>query len=204
MKILIIDNYDSFVYNLVQYVGEMEVKPLIYRNDSISLDEIHKLDPNGIIISPGPGNPGNDEDIGICLDVIKEFGKEIPILGVCLGHQAIVYVFGGKIVQAKKIMHGKISQMSHDENGILKGIRNPTEVMRYHSLIADPDTFPHNNLKIIAETIDRKEIFAVKHKKYPIYGVQFHPESIGTRDGKLIIKNFLEVCNDQRSNKVSN
>lgn len=197
MKILILDNYDSFVYNLVQYVGEQGVKPFVYRNDSISLDEIKKLDLNGIIISPGPGNPENDRDIGICLDVIKEFGKKIPILGVCLGHQAIIYVFGGRILQAQKIMHGKSSIISHDETGILKGIRNPTKVMRYHSLIADPDTFPYDELKITAKTIDRKEIFAVKHKKYPIYGVQFHPESIGTKEGKLIIKNFLEVCNDQ-------
>lgn len=197
MRILVLDNYDSFVYNLVQYVGELEAEPLIYRNNSICLDEIQDLDPNGIIVSPGPGNPENARDIGICLDVIRELGERIPILGVCLGHQAIVYVFGGKIVQAKNIMHGKTSGINHDGNGIFKGIKNPLKVMRYHSLIADPDTFPHNKLKIIAKTVDRKEIFAVKHKKYPIYGVQFHPESIGTENGKLIIKNFLEVCNDQ-------
>lgn len=198
MKILVLDNYDSFVYNLVQYIGELEAKPFVNRNDSISLNEIQKLNPKGIIISPGPGNPENAGDIGICLDVIRELGEEIPILGVCLGHQAIVYAFGGKIVQAKKIMHGKTSKINHDGNGIFKEIKNPLKVMRYHSLIADPNTFPSKKLKITAKTIDRREIFAVKHKKCPIYGVQFHPESVGTEDGKLIIKNFLEVCNDQR------
>lgn len=198
MKILVLDNYDSFVYNLVQYIGELEAKPFVNRNDSISLNEIQKLNPNGIIISPGPGNPKNAGDIGICLDVIREFGERIPILGVCLGHQAIVYAFGGEIIQAKNIMHGKTSKISHDGNGIFKGIKNPLKVMRYHSLIADANTFPSKKLKITAKTIDGGEIFAVKHKKCHIYGVQFHPESVGTEDGKLIIKNFLEVCNDQR------
>ncbi len=199
MKILVLNNYDSFVYNLVQYIGELGATPLIYRNDSINLNEIQYLKPNGIIISPGPGTPGNPRDIGIGLDVIRILGKRIPILGVCLGHQAIVYSFGGKIVQAKRIMHGKTSQLSHDGDGLFKGVKKSLTVMRYHSLIADPDTFPHNKLRIISKTIDGKEIFAVKHKEYPIYGVQFHPESIGTEDGKLIIKNFLVICNDQRS-----
>lgn len=194
MKILFLDNYDSFVYNLVQYIGEQGAEPLVYRNDSISLDKIRGLNPDGIIISPGPGTPENAKDIGVCLDVIKELGKGIPTLGVCLGHQAIVHAFGGKIVRADNIMHGKTSKIKHNEKGIFKGVKNPLKVMRYHSLIADSGTFPNKELEITAKTLKGGEIFAVRHKKYPIYGVQFHPESIGTGDGKLIIKNFLEVC----------
>jgi len=194
MRILVLDNYDSFVYNLVQYIGELGAEPLVYRNDAISLDEIQKLTPDGIVISPGPGTPEKTRDIGICLDVIKKFGRNTPVLGVCLGHQAIVHAFGGRIVQAKKIMHGKTSEISHGATDIFKGVKNPLNVMRYHSLIADSATFPSNQLKIIAKTKTEKEIFAVSHKNYPIFGVQFHPESIGTEDGKLVIKNFLEVC----------
>ena len=197
MKILVLDNYDSFVYNLVQYIGEIGAEPHVFRNDAITLKNIQDMNPKGIIISPGPGTPENPKDIGICMDVIKKVGKEIPILGVCLGHQAIVYVFGGKIVQAKTIMHGKTSEISHDGNSIFKGIKNPIQVMRYHSLIADSKFFPNDKLNIIAKTTDRNEIFAVMHKKYPIYGVQFHPESIGTENGKLLIRNFLEICNDR-------
>lgn len=197
MKILVLDNYDSFVYNLVQYIGEIGAELHVFRNDAITLKNIQDLNPKGIIISPGPGTPENPKDIGICMDVIKKIGKEIPILGVCLGHQAIVYVFGGKILQAKTIMHGKTSEISHDGNSIFKGIKNPIRVMRYHSLIADSKFFPNDKLNIIAKTTDRNEIFAVMHKKYPIYGVQFHPESIGTENGKLLIRNFLEICNDR-------
>jgi len=197
MKILVLDNYDSFVYNLVQYIGEIGAEPHVFRNDAITLKNIQDMNPKGIIISPGPGTPENPKDIGICMDVIKKVGKEIPILGVCLGHQAIVYVFGGKILQAKTIMHGKTSEISHDGNSIFKGIKNPIQVMRYHSLIADSKFFPNDKLNIIAKTTDRNEIFAVMHKKYPIYGVQFHPESIGTENGKLLIRNFLEICNDR-------
>jgi len=197
MKILVLDNYDSFVYNLVQYIGEIGAEPCVFRNDAITLKNIQDMNPKGIIISPGPGTPENPKDIGICMDVIKKIGKEIPILGVCLGHQAIVYVFGGKILQAKTIMHGKTSEISHDGKSIFKGIKNPIQVMRYHSLIADSKIFPNDKLNIIAKTTDRNEIFAVMHKKYPIYGVQFHPESIGTENGKLLIRNFLEICNDR-------
>ena len=168
MKILVIDNYDSFVFNLVQYIGELGCKPLVYRNNSISINEIKTINPKGIVISPGPGHPKNK-----------------PILGVCLGHQAIVHAYGGKIIQAERIMHGKTSKIKHTEKGIFKGAGNPLEVMRYHSLIADPNTFPHQKLKITALTTDKKEIFAVEHKKYPV--------SVGTDDGKIIVKNFLEI-----------
>ena len=192
MRILVLDNYDSFVYNLVQYVGELGAEPLVYRNDSIRLKEIEGLGPDGIIISPGPGTPDKARDIGVCLDAIRKLGKKTPILGVCLGHQAIAHAFGGKIAPAQEIMHGKASEISHDGDGIFNGVKNPLKVMRYHSLIADSDTFPTNELKVVARRND--EIFALRHRNYPIHGVQFHPESIGTEDGKLIIKNFLEVC----------
>ncbi len=200
MKILILDNYDSFVYNLYQYFGELSAEPLVYRNDKISLEQIEELSPDGIVISPGPGNPENKKDFGVCSEVIAELGKKIPILGVCLGHQGIVSVFGGKIVRAKRTMHGKQSAVKLNGSEIFNGIKNPLKVMRYHSLVADRETFPAEELKITAETLDDNEIFAVEHKKYPIFGVQFHPESIGTEQGKLIIKNFLGACNDKRGN----
>jgi anthranilate synthase/aminodeoxychorismate synthase-like glutamine amidotransferase len=196
MKILIIDNFDSFVYNLVQYVGELKADPYVKRNNDITISEINKIKPDGIIISPGPGNPENPSDIGKCLEIIKTFQKQIPILGVCLGHQAIVYAFNGKIIPAKYIMHGKTSEIQHENNSIFKDIMNPLTVMRYHSLVADPINFPSSILKITARTLKDDEIFAVQHKKYPIYGVQFHPESVGTYEGKKIIHNFLEICND--------
>ena len=196
MKILVLDNYDSFVYNLVQYMGEMGIEPVVFRNDKTNLQKIQKINPKGILISPGPGTPEKSKDIGICLDVIRKLGKNIPILGVCLGHQAIVHAYGGKIIPAKDIMHGKTSEIKHIGKNIFEGVKNPLEVMRYHSLIADSSTFPKSQLEITAETTDKEEIFAVVHKKYPIYGVQFHPESIGTENGKIIIRNFLEVCND--------
>ena len=151
------------------------------------------MGPNGIIISPGSGTPENAKDIGICLEAIQKLGKNTPILGVCLGHQAIAHAFGGKVVQASEIMHGKASEISHGGAGIFRGVKSPLRVMRYHSLIADPGTFPTNELKITARATGGA-IFALEHKKYPIYGVQFHPESIGTEGGKLIIKNFLGAC----------
>lgn len=196
MKILIIDNFDSFVYNLVQYVGELKANPYVRRNNAITISEINKIKPDGIIISPGPGTPENPSDIGNCLEIIKTFGKQIPILGVCLGHQAIVNSFGGKIIPAKYIMHGKTSEIQHENNGIFKEIMNPLTVMRYHSLVADHINFPSSILNITARTLKDDEIFAIQHKKYPIYGVQFHPESVGTYEGEKIIQNFLEICHD--------
>ncbi|MBU0503317.1 MAG: aminodeoxychorismate/anthranilate synthase component II [Candidatus Omnitrophota bacterium] len=186
--ILMIDNYDSFTYNLVQYLEELGAKVRVFRNDKISLGEIERLSPQRIVISPGPGRP---EDAGISCEVIREFSPKIPILGVCLGHQAIGYVCGGKIKVADKIMHGKTSLIYHKKKGIFKGIPNPFEATRYHSLIIERISFPAA-LEITAWTKD-KEVMGLKHKKYPLWGLQFHPESIMTRDGKDILANFLRA-----------
>ena len=186
--ILMIDNYDSFTYNLVQYLGELGANLKVFRNDKITVAEMRKLKPRKILISPGPGRP---RDAGISENVIKEFGKGTPILGVCLGHQAIGEVFGGRIVGARELMHGKTSKIYHDGKGIFKGVKNPFDATRYHSLLVERKTFP-KILNITAETKD-KEIMGLQHKNYPIYGVQFHPESILTIEGKKILKNFLEL-----------
>lgn len=186
--ILIIDNYDSFTYNLVQYLGELGADLEVYRNDKITLGRINKTKPAKIVISPGPGKP---KDAGISEDVIRTFGKLIPVLGVCLGHQAIGEVFGGKIIGAKSLMHGKTSFIYHNGKSIFKGVKNPFEATRYHSLLVERKSFP-KTLKITAQTKD-KEIMGLQHVKYPIYGVQFHPESILTLEGKKILKNFLEI-----------
>jgi len=186
--ILVIDNYDSFTYNLVQYLGELGANLKVYRNDKITLGEIKKIRPEKIIISPGPGEP---KDAGISEAVISNFGKRTPILGVCLGHQAIGEVFGGRIIIAKNIMHGKTSLIYHDGKAIFKGVTNPFEATRYHSLLVDRKGFP-KVLKITAETKD-KEIMALVHRAYPVYGVQFHPESILTGEGKRILSNFLKL-----------
>lgn len=187
--ILIIDNYDSFTYNLVQYMGELGADLKVYRNDKITLALIRKLKPAKIVISPGPGEP---KDAGVSEDVIRVFGKTTPILGVCLGHQAIGEVFGGRIVGAKSLMHGKTSKIYHDGKGVFKGITNPFDATRYHSLLVERNSFP-KVLKITAQTKD-KEIMGLQHKTYPIYGVQFHPESILTLEGMKILKNFLEIA----------
>lgn len=186
--ILVIDNYDSFTYNLVQYLGELGAKLAVYRNDKISIDAIRKLKPEKIVISPGPGRP---EDAGISEDAIRQFGRTVPMLGVCLGHQAIGEVFGGKIVVAKRLMHGKTSAIYHDGKGIFKGVTNPFDATRYHSLLIEPKSFP-KKLKITART-KAGEIMGLEHKELPIYGVQFHPESILTMEGKKILKNFLNL-----------
>jgi anthranilate synthase/aminodeoxychorismate synthase-like glutamine amidotransferase len=186
--ILVIDNYDSFTYNLVQYLGELGADLEVCRNDKITVSGIRKMKPAKILISPGPGEPRN---AGISEEVITTFGSRIPILGVCLGHQAIGEAFGGRIVGAKSLMHGKTSMIYHDGKGIFKGIKNPFEATRYHSLIVERKSFP-DVLRITAETKD-KEIMGLEHKKYPIYGVQFHPESILTSEGKKLLKNFLDL-----------
>ena len=173
--ILIIDNYDSFTYNLVQYLGELGAEMRVYRNDMITLEGIASLKPDRIVISPGPGKPNN---AGISEDAIRRFGKTIPTLGVCLGHQAIGEVFGGRIVQAKSLMHGKTSLIHHDGKGIFAGLSNPFEATRYHSLVVERASCP-KELTVTAET-DDKEIMGLKHNEYPVYGVQFHPESILT------------------------
>jgi len=186
--ILMIDNYDSFTYNLVQYLGELGQKVLVYRNDALSINDIKKLNPEKIVISPGPGRP---EDAGISCEVIRQFSGKIPILGVCLGHQAIGYVFGAKIVGAKKLMHGKTSKIQHNKKDIFKGISNPFLATRYHSLLVDKKGLP-DCLEITAFTSDN-EIMGLKHKEYPVWGVQFHPESILTKSGKQILDNFIKL-----------
>ena len=183
-----IDNYDSFTYNLVQYFGVLGQNIRVFRNDKITLQQIKRLNPDKIVISPGPGRP---ENAGISCAVIKEFAGKIPILGVCLGHQAIGYVYRGKIIGAKKLMHGKTSRIYHNKQTIFKGIPNPFEATRYHSLIVEKKSLPEC-LDIIAWTREG-EIMGLKHKKFPLWGVQFHPESILTKKGKDILANFLKV-----------
>jgi anthranilate synthase component 2 len=190
-KTLIIDNYDSFVYNIFQYVGELDGNPEIFRNNEISIEAIKKLNPTHIIISPGPGHPEDKNYFGNSKEIILEFGKKIPILGVCLGHQGITTAFGGKVISSEDIMHGKVSKVFHSGDFLYKGVKSPFIAMRYHSLVSDLDTFP-DSLEITSKTADGI-IMSIKHKKYPIYGVQFHPESIGSPEGKVIIKNFLDI-----------
>ncbi|MDR0704597.1 MAG: aminodeoxychorismate/anthranilate synthase component II [Planctomycetaceae bacterium] len=186
--ILMIDNYDSFTFNLVQYLRMLGGDVRVFRNDKIDLAAIHELRPDGIVISPGPGNP---DEAGISLEVIKTFAGTIPILGVCLGHQSIVQAFGGDIIRAKKIMHGKTSRIISDGLGVFKGITGPFEAMRYHSLVAKRETFPQD-LVVTAESEDDHEIMGVRHKEFPLEGIQFHPESIMTIIGKRLLRNFLE------------
>ncbi len=184
--ILMIDNYDSFTYNLVQYLGELGQSVKVFRNDKITVTRVKSLRPKRIVISPGPGRP---EDAGISCELIKELAGRTPILGVCLGHQAIGYCFGGRIVGARKLMHGKASLIYHNNDVIFKGIPNPFEATRYHSLIVDKKTLP-KCLQITAWTKEG-EIMGLKHKEFPLWGVQFHPESILTKSGKDILNNFL-------------
>lgn len=186
--ILIIDNYDSFTFNLVQYLGELGQELKIIRNDEISISDIKKLNPQKILISPGPGTP---KQSGISMEVIDKFKTKIPIFGVCLGHQAIGEVFGAKVIRAKTLMHGKTSQIFHDQKTIFKNIDNPFIATRYHSLIIEKKSLP-DELEISAWTKD-KVIMAVRHKKYPIEGVQFHPESILTKEGFKILENFINL-----------
>ncbi len=186
--LIVIDNYDSFTYNLVQYLGELGQDIRVYRNDKITLKEIESLKPEKIVISPGPCTP---KEAGISVDLIKQFAGKIPILGVCLGHQSIGYALGGEIIHAKKLMHGKTSMINHDGKTIFKNLPNPFEATRYHSLVIERESIP-DELEISAET-DDGEIMGVRHKEYIIEGVQFHPESILTKAGKDLLRNFLEL-----------
>ncbi|MFA7555291.1 MAG: aminodeoxychorismate/anthranilate synthase component II [Spongiibacteraceae bacterium] len=222
MKVLIIDNYDSFTYNLYQYIGEIltseqyrgkisDFNIIVKRNDEISLEQIRTENPDRIIISPGPGSPDDDSYFGICAEVILQLGKTIPILGVCLGMQGIVHVFGGKVVKAHLPMHGKISPINHNNQGMFQNIPDQLEVMRYHSLMAEAESFPEC-LQLtaavgdiaVAEFEDKAkihaggkfEIMGLQHRKYPIYGIQFHPESFATEGGKELIRNFLFSSQD--------
>jgi len=190
--ILVLDNYDSFTYNLVQYLGELGAHVTVLRNDAGSLDGIAASQPERIVISPGPGRP---EDAGLTMAVIKEFGERIPILGVCLGHQAIGAAFGGSVVRAPVPMHGKTSTIEHDGRGVFHGLNGPFVASRYHSLVVSEDGFPAE-LEVTARTKEDGIIMGVRHRRFPIHGVQFHPESILTGDGRHILRNFLE---DRRS-----
>lgn len=185
--IYMIDHYDSFTYNLVQYLGELGEEVIVRRNDKVELAEIDELQPDLIFLSPGPCSP---DETGVTLEVIDRYKDKIPMFGVCLGHQAIAQVFGGNVVRAERLMHGKSSNIFHDGRGIYKGLNNPMEAMRYHSLIVDlpglPDCF-----EVTAATVEG-EIMGIRHLEYPIEGVQFHPESIGTNDGKLLLKNVIQ------------
>ena len=192
MRTLIIDNYDSFVYNLVQYVGELGGGPIVYRNDQISLDQAQKLEPDRILISPGPGTPEDSRYFGTCSQILQQMSPKIPTLGVCMGCQGIVYVFGGRIVRAKVLMHGKTSMIQHDGKSLFRGVKNPLRATRYHSLIAEKSSLP-SCLEITAEAVDDLEVMGVRHTHYPIEGVQFHPESFLTEDGMKMIKNFLDA-----------
>jgi len=184
----IIDNYDSFTYNLVQYFGELGAEVKVFRNDKITLDELIVLDPDHLVISPGPGEPIKDD--GISADVIRHFSGKVPVLGVCLGHQCLSAIYGGKVDRAQRLMHGKSSWVKHDGQGIFKDIPTPFEAMRYHSLIVY-DPVP-GKLEVIART-EEEEIMGIKYRDHPIFGVQFHPESILTQHGKQLLKNFLEL-----------
>ena len=186
--VLVIDNYDSFTYNLVQYLGEMQVELQVHRNDRISIDQIRALKPERIVISPGPCTPN---EAGISNDVIRTFGSTTPILGVCLGHQCMGHVFGGEVVRAPRLMHGKTSPILHQGKGVFSGLPSPFEATRYHSLIVKRETFPAC-LEITAETAE-KEIMGLRHREFPLYGVQFHPESILTLEGKKLLANFLQI-----------
>lgn len=192
--ILLIDNYDSFTYNLYQYIGEFaEVK--VVRNDEITINEIIELNPKGIVISPGPGTP---DDAGISIDVVQKLGDRYPILGICLGHQSIAQAYGGKIIRADEIYHGKTSKISVKGKLIFEGIPRKMDVMRYHSLIVDNMSLPEC-LDVIGSTVDDNIIMAVKHKEHDVYGLQFHPESIYTSKGKHIISNFvINICNEEQ------
>jgi anthranilate synthase/aminodeoxychorismate synthase-like glutamine amidotransferase len=185
--VLVIDNYDSFTYNLVQYLGELGADVQVMRNDAVSLEDVVRAKADRIVISPGPGRP---ESAGVTMSVIRRLGESTPILGVCLGHQAIGQAFGGKVVRAARVMHGKTSQISHDGKGLFTGLPNPFQATRYHSLLIERATVP-DVLDVTAETAE-KEIMAVRHKTLPVEGVQFHPESFLTTSGKDLLRNFIE------------
>ena len=189
--ILVIDNYDSFTYNLVQYLGELGATVEVRRNDAITVEEVGVLAPSAVVLSPGPCTP---VEAGVTIPVIRRWGSSIPMLGVCLGHQAIGEAYGGRVVRADRVMHGKTSLVAHDGQGVFAGLPSPLEVMRYHSLVIEPSSLPAS-LVVTARAVDAPdEIHAVRHAEYPVFGVQFHPESIMTQQGKQMLANFLEAA----------
>jgi anthranilate synthase component 2 len=191
MAFLVIDNYDSFTYNLVHFLGELGAKLIVRRNDKISVDEVMAMDPEGIVMSPGPCTPN---EAGICLDLIKRAGPTIPMFGVCLGHQAIGQAYGGAVVRAPKLMHGKVSEIRHTGRSVFRGINGDFKATRYHSLTIAPDSMP-KDLEVTAGS-DDEVIMGVMHRKHPVHGVQFHPESIASEHGHQILKNFLDIAAD--------
>jgi anthranilate synthase component II len=197
--LLVIDNYDSFTYNLVQYLGELGADPRVVRNDAIAVEDIAALGPTAIVISPGPKTP---TEAGICLPLIRRYGATIPILGVCLGHQSIGEAYGGKVVRAPRgVMHGKTSNVVHHGTGLFEGIPSPLEVMRYHSLVVEAESLPAS-LEVTATAVDDPtEIHAVRHRSHPVWGVQFHPESILTQHGKRILENCLGMARGEGNNR---
>ena len=188
---LIIDNYDSFVYNLAQYTGKLGAEPIVHRTNEITLSNVRKLKPDKIIISPGPGTPDDPKYFGVSGEVLRQVSRETPTLGVCLGNQGIAWAFGGRVVPAKRLMHGKTSLIKHEQDGIFENVPNPLQATRYHSLVCDKKSLP-KCLEITAESLDDHEIMGLRHREYPIYGIQFHPESILTPDGITIMRNFIE------------
>ncbi|HWH51198.1 MAG TPA: aminodeoxychorismate/anthranilate synthase component II [Gemmatimonadaceae bacterium] len=191
VMLLVIDNYDSFTYNLVQYLGELGAEATVRRNDAITVDEIGQLAPSAIVVSPGPCTPS---EAGVTVDAIRRWGPTIPTLGVCLGHQAIGQAYGGAVVRADRVMHGKTSEICHDGTGIFAGLPSPMTVMRYHSLIVDRGSMPESLEIVAVAKDDPSEVHAVRHREHPVYGVQFHPESIMTPQGKALLQNFLELA----------
>jgi anthranilate synthase/aminodeoxychorismate synthase-like glutamine amidotransferase len=188
--LLLIDNYDSFTFNLAQYLGELGAEVVVRRNNEITLDEIDMMRPAHIVISPGPGRP---EQAGVSIDVIKRFGPAIPMLGVCLGHQAMGAAFGGRVVRAGQLMHGKTSMVDHDGRGVFKDLQGPFAAARYHSLIVSDDDWP-SDLIVAARTADTGTVMGLRHRVWPMHGVQFHPESVLTQEGRHILRNFLDVA----------
>jgi len=189
--LLVIDNYDSFTYNLVQYLGELGADVVVRRNDAVTVDEVGALRPSAIVVSPGPCAPSQ---AGITVPVIRQWGSSIPTLGVCLGHQAIGEAYGGRVVRARHVMHGKASMVRHDGTGLFDGLPTPLSVMRYHSLVVERESFPSELEVLAVSTEDPTEIHALRHRTHPVWGVQFHPESILTTGGKTILRNFLSLA----------
>ncbi|MFY9796172.1 MAG: aminodeoxychorismate/anthranilate synthase component II [Candidatus Nitrosopolaris sp.] len=191
MRVLVVDNYDSFVYNIAQRLGELRAEPTVLRNDRITINSVKSIDPDAIVISPGPGHPADRKYFGICTDIIARLGPQTPILGVCLGHQGIVHAFGGKVINAKKVRHGKTSIIQYNSGRLFDQVSNPFKATRYHSLVADKKIPPC--LEVTATALDDGEIMGIRHRQYLIEGVQFHPESVLTKQGPKILLNFISM-----------
>ena len=192
MRILVVDNYDSFVYNIAQLLGELATEPIVLRNNILTVKDIRNMNPDAIVISPGPGHPADRRYFGICTDIITELGPAVPILGVCLGHQGIVHAFGGKVINAGRIRHGKTSLIQYTADQLFEDVSNPFKATRYHSLVADHNTIP-TSLEITARALDDGEIMGIRHRQHLIEGVQFHPESVLTGEGRRMLLNFISM-----------